>query len=137
MSMAMWRHERLCVAVHDKTPPTEEEWARWIRLCRDQPGQELCAYVETHGGGPDARQRRALADGVFRRHSQLRAVVLTDSPMVRAILTALGWLGVPVRGFALKAIGPAVTHLGLSADELERLEAELPRLRGEAGVNPD
>jgi hypothetical protein len=83
--------------------------------------------VETRGGGPDAKQRRALAEAM--RNEDTRVAVLTDSFVARGILTALAWLGLPQRGFALQDLRAAGSYLELTPHELSHAASELERLR--------
>jgi hypothetical protein len=133
MVMTMWRSDRVLVAVHDSKPPSEDEWARWIELCSQPPGGERLVMVETHGGGPDAKQRKALAEATA--DGEMRAAVMTDSLVARGILTALVWLGVPVRPFGVYQHRSAAEYLGLSADEQRTVLEVLRRLRNEAGLH--
>jgi hypothetical protein len=129
MAMAMWGFDRVCVAVQLSTPPTEREWIDWVALLRERKGTALRVLVETQSG-PNAAQRKALAQAT--RNEDVRFAVLTNSILVRGIITALAWLGVPHQGFATGQHRQAADYLGLTGAELERVLHELPRLRGEA-----
>lgn len=129
MAMAMWGFDRVCVAVLQSNPPTEREWADWIGLLRQRAGGPLRVLVETQSG-PNAAQRKALANAT--RNEDVRFAILTNSILVRGIITALAWLGVPHQGFATGQHREAADWLGLTNAELERVLHELPRLRGEA-----
>lgn len=129
MPMSMWGHERICVAVLSSDAPTDAEWERWIALLRARSGRDCRVFVEPRGG-PTPRQRRELAAAT--KDEDVRFAVLTDSMVVRGIVTALSWLGVPHHAFALHQHLEAAAYLELTKDELERVEAELPRLRSES-----
>jgi hypothetical protein len=133
MAMAMCGHDRVCIAVLRATPPTDEEWARWIALLQEHAKPYLRVLVETPTG-PNAAQRKALAQAT--RGEDIRFAILTDSIVVRGIVTALAWLGVPHRAFATTQEQQAADYLELTSAELERARRELPRLRGEAGTHP-
>lgn len=132
MSMTIWRSGRVYVAIHDTAPPTAAEWADWLALMREPRDAQPRFYVESHGGGPDAKQRRELAE-VFDT-ATMRVAVLTDSLVVRGILTALAWLGFSQRAFAPSDQRAAFAFLELDADEVRRVLEELPRLRAEMGL---
>ena len=130
--MAMWCCERLYIAVHDSKPPTEEEWERWLDLCRLREGRDMRCLVDTRGGGPDPRQRKQLAEVLQKLDG--RSAIVTDSLLVRGIITALAWLGAPVRGFKPDDEAAAVDFLELTIHELRQVHEHLPQMRGEVGV---
>ncbi|HET8935016.1 MAG TPA: hypothetical protein VFN67_16320 [Polyangiales bacterium] len=129
----MARSERVFTLVYGVNAPTAEEWARCLRLFRERAGCESRFLVETRGGGPDAKQRKVLAEVM--RDQDTRVAVMTDSIVARGILTALAWLGLPQRGFALNDLRAASEYLGLSSEERQRAAEELARLRDEIGFS--
>jgi len=129
--MAMRRIDRLVLGVHDASPPTDAEWERWIALCRDQPGP-LRVLVDTYGGGPNPKQRKALSDALSAR--DLRSGILTDSLLVRGLVTALAWLGIALRAFPRGDYAEAGAYLQLSASELSVCRDVLTQLRDECGT---
>ena len=131
MVMAMSQSDRVYAIVYGAQTPSADEWARCLEMCRERTGLSSRFVVETHGGGPDAKQRKALAD--LLRHEDARVAVLTDSIVARGILTALAWLGLPQRGFAPGDLRGAASYLELSADEMQTVFEELTRLRSELG----
>jgi hypothetical protein len=133
MSMAICDFDRLLIAVHGAVAPTGVEWANWIELCRRRAGKELRALVESHGsGGPNAKQRRALADALRGQDNQ--AAILTNSVVERGVITAIAWLGVHVRAFTLDQHEQAAEHLGLSREERALAQGALPSLREACGL---
>lgn len=128
--MLMVHFDRVGVAVHDNVPPTDEEWARWIALSRDSGLMEGRALIESeHGAGPNAKQRKQMAEAILGR--DIRASILTESLVVRGIVTAIAWLGIPQRAFPLGHYDEALNFLELNDTERERALAELSRLRTE------
>lgn len=133
MAMAMCRKGRVLLGVHHQTTPTDEEWARWIALAVDSGAGGVRTIVESGGsGGPNAKQRRALAEAL--RGMDIRSAVLTDSMVVRGIATAIAWLNVPLRAFAPGQHQEAADYLGLDVEELQWALSELPRLRAQCGT---
>lgn len=132
MSMAMWSHERLYLAVLRGPPPTDAEWERWIAMSVERLGRDQRVIVESHNNGPNAAQRKAITDAM--RNVDVRVAVMTDSGVVRGIVTALAWLGVQQRAFPLHAERQAAIYLGLTSEELEQSLVQLPRLRREVGL---
>jgi hypothetical protein len=116
-------------AVYGADAPSGEEWTRCVARCRERAGLESRFLVETHGGVPDAKQRKVLAEAL--RNEDTRVAVMTDSLVARGILTALAWLGLPQRGFALHDLHAAGAYLALTGEELQRAADDLSRLRSE------
>lgn len=125
--MTMSRDERVVVCVHDEQAPTDAEWDRWLQLLRERAGRDARAFVETRGGGPNAKQRKLLADAV--KDLDLRCAILSDSMVVRGMVTAIAWLGVPLRAFTPGEFRPAAEYLGLTHDELQHTFEVLVGLR--------
>ena len=132
MTMGMSRSDRVYTLVYGAAPPTDEEWSRCIALFRERAGKDSRFLVETHGGGPDPKQRKALAD--LLRNEDTLVAVMTDSVVARGIITALAWFGLPQRGFALNDLRAAASYLGLSSAELHHASEDLTRLRFELGL---
>ncbi len=133
--MVMQRHERLILAVNSGADPTIEEWHRWIELGRERWGADARCVIEVHGNiGPNARQRQALAPNVGK--VDMRSAILSDSLIVRGLVTAVGWLGVPNRAFATGDLDGAARYLELTSEEHQLALAQLPALRRVAGVLP-
>jgi regulator of extracellular matrix RemA (YlzA/DUF370 family) len=132
MAMAMCKIDRLRIAVHHTSPPTDEQWDRWIALCSEQDGP-IRVVVESHGGAPNAKQRRALSDALAGR--DLRSAILSDSIVVRGVVTALAWLGVSLRAFPLHDYPSVAAYLGLSNDELTGAIEQLRSLRKDCGLD--
>jgi hypothetical protein len=134
MAMTIWGVDRVCLAVLYAKPPTDEEWTAWIALLRTRAGRDARILVETQSG-PNAAQRSALVEAT--RDLDVRFAILTDSIIVRGIVTALAWLGVPHRAFGSDEHLRAAEYLELAPEELERVQRELPRLRQECRAKLD
>jgi hypothetical protein len=130
MAMATHRFERVVMAVHDHRTPTDDEWGRWVQMCRERAGQDMRGFVESRtGGGPNARQRKELS---YALHGvDARSAIFTDSLISRGIVTAISWMGIPIRAFASEDFRNAADYLGLTNEELATALAILPRLREE------
>lgn len=133
MAMAFWRFDRLYLAVHDATPPTDREWSRWLTVCSERASSEMRCLVETHGGAPNPRQRKQLTD-LLDNKGQLRVGIMTESRLVRGVLTALSWAGLPMHGFAIGSVEQTCDWLGLTSIERQQVRDELPRLRNEVSA---
>jgi hypothetical protein len=133
MAMAMRAFDRLMLVVHVGTTPTNDEWNRWLELTRKRAGKQARVLVETHSGGPNVLQRKALGD-LVRGEDAMRAV-LTDSSAERTALHAIAWHGLSLRCFALGEYAEAAEYLKLTPQELKLTLEVLPRLRKECGLS--
>src|SRR4051812_35792692 len=122
MAMAISRSDRVYALVYGAGAPTDEEWLHCLALCRERAGGDSRFLVETRGGGPDAKQRKVLADAL--KGEDARVAVMTDALLARGILTALAWLGLPQRGFALHDLRAAGAYLELTSEELRYVADE-------------
>lgn len=98
-------HERVgdfLLMTHPHGDPTEAEWdeaVAAIRKAADSGARGL--LVHTIGGGPNAAQRKQVAEMWEARGSMITIAVTTPSSMVRGVITALNWfLSRPIRAFA-------------------------------------
>jgi hypothetical protein len=132
MTMAMCKIDRLTIAVHHTRPPTDEEWDRWVALCATQEGP-IRVIVESHGGAPNAKQRKALSDALAGR--DLRSAILSDSIVVRGVVTALAWLGVALRAFPLDDYASMAAYLDIPKHEITVAIEQLRVLRKECGID--
>jgi hypothetical protein len=134
MTMAMRRIGRVMIGVHDSEPPTEAEWTRWVMLGRCSAERELRVLVETRGqGGPNGKQRREFADALARL--DLRCAIISDSLIVRGVVTAVAWLGVALRAFQPGDHQRAADYLGLTDAELASALAAFVDLRRECNLH--
>lgn len=87
---------------HPHGDPTEDEWddaVAAIREAADRGARGL--LVHTIGGGPNAAQRKQIAEMWEARGSMLSIAVTTPSSVVRGVITALNWfLSRPIRAYA-------------------------------------
>jgi hypothetical protein len=127
MTTSSWCSGRVYVCVVRDVEPTDREWAYFVELCRQRDGQDIRCLVESHKTGPNAKQRKALADATT--GIDYRAAILTDSIVARGIVTALSWLGVPQRAFAPDDFASAGNYLTLTPAELELAMHELLEMR--------
>jgi hypothetical protein len=133
--MTMQSHGRLMLAVLHGRPPSDEEWQRWLAVASDRIGKDLRAMIEVYGSiGPNARQRQDMTPLLPRLDP--RTAVLSNSLVVRGLVTAVSWLGIPNAAFGSTQHEAAARYLELTPAELTLAKERFPVLRRAAGV-PD
>lgn len=117
----------LHVTVQSEAEISAEEWKSWLTQITRAGDDRLRLLIESHGGAPNAAQRREFVEKV--RYADTRIAVVTDSALARGVVTALAWLGQPLRAFTLGELAQALDYLALTRDEAESARRELMRLR--------
>ena len=118
------------VAVHGTVAPHDEEWQEYLDDIINHVHRARGVVVNTTGGGPTAAQRRAATDHWNRYGSTPRMSIMTPSPIVRGMVTALSWfLGTNIRAFPLDGFEEAGAHLGLSESDIREVRQCVERLR--------
>jgi hypothetical protein len=83
------------VLLHSSLPPDVAEWQDYVRtMSRALGGTSgmVHAFVATDGGGPDAAQRRELAEVLKQGPGVSLTHVFTTDAFVRGIVTAFHWI---------------------------------------------
>jgi len=122
------------VAAHAETPPTDEEWNRYVDEARTAAeamasSRGSWALIMSDGGGPNGAQRKAIAavPGI----AALPTAVISSSLLTRGMVTATAWLGKEIRAFAPEHIERAYAYLGISPEQRTLVIHELASLRAE------
>lgn len=98
---------------------------------------EVGVLVSTDETPLPAHQRKAIAELMDGRTNQV--AVLTDSAIVRGVLTAIKWMmrtGNHATPFALRDVDRALDHLGVARDKRAEVIATLERLRAQISLPP-
>jgi hypothetical protein len=80
---------------HRSLPVKDQEWGEMLVDLEQQlkPKQPLPCLIMTHDAGPNSAQRQQLHQIATAKGATLRVVVLSSSPLVRAMVTAFSWMG--------------------------------------------
>ncbi len=138
MTTRVWRSPshslEVIVSLHAREPPSTTEWLEYVRTCREalvRRPHDVRGLVLSDGGAPSSMQRAALNDALGGRH--VPVAVVSESVIVRSIVTALGWFNSDIKSFAPIMFQRALAHLGIpdEADPalwaaLDDMEADLP-----------
>jgi hypothetical protein len=135
MIVDFWKGSRtVCVTLHGTQTPSDEEWdavVEGMRRFRKENGNDLsrlCCLALTDSGGPNAKQRAAVA-AILNGQSSRVAVVSGGGPLVRVVVTALSWFNPDTKMFAPDKADAIREHLRLSRDDLEGVAARAVELR--------
>jgi len=117
--------KHVIVALHGKKSPSAGEWSQYITLAREHyrthPRIILAGVTATLGGAPDSKQRKQLIEASSTESLASPGAVISDSPMIRGIITAFLWMRKNnLRAFAPNAFREGLTHVGLPETEFVR-----------------
>ena len=136
-TMAFAYVDGVLLAVHPAANPSEPEWEAYIRFCEQLPKTCRRTLAVTAGGGPNAVQRKLLQERYLRafvndKMNPMKVAVVTNSSIVRGIVTALNWFNPNTSAFPADAIHEALRYLGVSDPAaLARISLETRKLQRE------
>ncbi len=127
----------LMIGATGDLPIDDVSWAEWINWCvrsvkRDGFYPLMLQWAPKHG--PSARQRSHMVSrgAELCLHQQKRAALISESTLVRGIITAMGWssrAATELRAFAPRNVGAALTWLSdrgnIEKEAAERLLAQV------------
>jgi hypothetical protein len=122
-TMRYGRVGSIYVVVHGALPPSNVDWEGWLDHVSREVPMFTGMLVHTEGGGPDAGQRQKTAE-MWARHARMPSIaVVTRSPVVRLMVTALNYfLSRPIRAYAPAAIDEALSeHLKVAPGDREEI----------------
>jgi hypothetical protein len=129
-NVAFGRVDELMVIVHNRLPPSDEEWSAWLdfNIRNFAPGAMLKCLVVTEGGAPTATQRlqmtEKLNEHLAGNPKAFRGAIVTASAFVRGVVTALSWFHPGYCAFSPAHMGDALTYLEIK----EQFHAEVTTL---------
>lgn len=106
--------------VSAKRAPTNEDWdeyLEWYKRTTAKPGAEVRTLVYDRSPGPTPTQRKLLND--VTAPCKMRVAVVTPSPLIRGIVTAMNWFKDGYKAFAPEDIHRAFEFLGGSTSTNE------------------
>lgn len=108
----------------------------WQQFCADAVSPGVTCHLGVAVGNPSISsvQRRASVDAL--KNKQVTAVM--NSNIARGVVTAVGWLGLDIKGFAWKEIDTGLGRVKsskLSQPELKKLLEELLRRSKAPSIN--
>jgi hypothetical protein len=121
---------RVSVVVHGRSHPTTLEWEEYINYARGNVSiKDLKVLVRTHGGSPDAAQRKTMEDMARQDYPRPpRVAMVTGSVVVRAVMNVATVFNPHIKCFAPDQISVAYAYLGMDDHERARAALLLARL---------
>jgi len=119
---------QMIIALHTKKAPSDAEWNTYIGLCQEAlkilngDSTRLAGIAITDGGAPNAKQRALLATIIKDVH--IRGAVVTESTLVRGVVTALSWINPQIKAYSPTGVVDAALHLGLTRNDVPKLWEE-------------
>jgi hypothetical protein len=104
---------RIFIAIHTKTPPSDQEWDHSLRLINDDIAN-ACTIVFTDGGAPNAAQRKRLSESPRGRSP---VAVLSDSLIPRFVNASIALFNKSIRSYTSKDFEEACQYLNFTAEE--------------------
>ena len=137
-NMAFGRVNAFVVVVHNRCPPTDEEWREYlesVHVIGVDHGTIARYLIVTEGGAPTFAQQKAVNDKLSlvrdRHPNALQTAVVTPSTFVRGIVTALSLVHPVYRAFTPQNTHGAYEYLGIPPAYFGELEALVASLKAQ------
>jgi hypothetical protein len=128
---------QVVVMAHNRAQLTDEEWESGylakIREVKDGAGKDTASnLVFAEGQGPNAKQR-AAGNAIFgtKEGYLFRVAVVTDSMLVRGVVTTLSWFNPMIDAYGPHDWERAVSHVRLMEKHYRQLGEALRKLKAE------
>lgn len=119
----------LLLLCHSSASPSDQEWGRWVERSRGSEHRGMLAVTE--GGSPNSAQRAKVAELVLQQAKPPPFALVTDSGVMRSVLTAFFWLlgsKQPMKAFAPSELDEALRWMGVTPSQ-EQVRAAMARLQ--------
>ena len=129
----------LHIVVVGEKDPTTADWNTYLDAIRltEKNGvdvSELRTLVFSDGAGPNAQQRKAVADYLKGRPSPL--AIVTGVTIMRGVITALGWFNSQVRAFAPEQLEEALQYLGVPRGRCDAILRDAHAIQSDIKIPP-
>lgn len=119
----------MCHPARELSDASWNEWLEWALTHRFR-----AVLISTNGGSPNARQRNRYAEVQRKSGNRDKVALLSDSAVIRGVLTAMSWLtGADVMTFAPDRLTAALAWLNLGGCSTE-VTALIARLHKEMAL---
>lgn len=135
VTMAFGRVGGCIVTLIKKQRPSDAEWDAYVALVRTLPREiPYRVLVWSQGGAPTPEQRKRLDDAIGGLSRTSRVAVITDSILVRGIVSALRIVQPMYQAFSPSNMTGAFHYLELSERAREDAALVVDRLQRELGL---
>jgi hypothetical protein len=128
---------QVVVMAHNRERLSDREWEDYylanIRQVKEGAGKDTASnLVFAEGQGPNAKQR-ATGNAIFDAKAgyRFRVAVVTDSILVRGVVTTLSWFNPLISAYAPSDWERAIVHVRLGEKHYPALLAALRKLKSE------
>jgi hypothetical protein len=124
----------ILVVVNADVSPSDEDYDAYVEfIAKEMPKTVSRCLVVSAGGAPNARQRERSNQMLRERGlSQAKVAVVTNSLMVRGVVTALSWFNPQMKAFseldlqgALKYLDSIPAQRGAIGVEVRMMQAQM------------
>lgn len=123
-TMGIGLHAGVLVVVHGGAAPSREDWDAVCRAVSELHGIARGQLVVSHGGMPNAAQRKAAIGSLPEGFVAPPAAVISGDAMIRGVITAMNWfLNDSHRAFRPGDVAGVAAHLGRTDEEARELVA--------------
>jgi hypothetical protein len=105
---------RLVIGLHTGSAPTNDEWGAYLAAVKhtlNRNPENVRGLSLSDGGAPSSIQRSGLNTVLNGRH--IPVSVISDSVVVRGIVTALNWFNGDIKAFAPHSFEEALSYLNV------------------------
>ncbi|APR79638.1 Hypothetical protein A7982_04985 [Minicystis rosea] len=120
---------RYLICAYNEYPPTDEEAKASLEIFKTLNFETVKVLTFTKGGAPTASQRKELNDALAGR--QLTTAVVSDSPLLRGIITAFSWFNPKIKAFNSSELEQAFLYLEIPPSRWERIAEESAKVQAE------
>ena len=128
-TMAVGKVGSTILKYHNEDKPADDEWDVFVEALRTAGPGTTAILTLTDGGGPTPTQRKRAAQAILTRDEPIPAAVLSDSMVVRGMITAVKWMGVSIAAFRPSELDEALGYLGLPLASKRPIEEAFARLK--------
>ena len=120
------------ICAYNELSPSEEDARKSLEVFKSLDLDKVKILTFTKGGAPTASQRKAINDVLHGR--SLTTAVVSDSSLIRGIITAFSWFNTKIKAFSGSSIEDAFRYLDIPtsrwdffAEEALKVQAEVER----------
>jgi nucleoid-associated protein YgaU len=121
--------DNFLISAYGENAPTEEEGRANLEFFKSLDLSKVKLLIFTRGGAPTAAQRKDFNDAL--RGVQLVTAVVTDTNLVRGVVTALSWFNPKISAFANSAVTDAFRYLEIPPSRYDHFIREAAKLQAE------